>query len=137
MKKVKIRKSPALEKMKKFQAEKVWRKDTMKIAIRILHILEEKGMTQRDLADHLGKSPQWVNKICKGQQNLTIGTINELQEALGVTLMEISKRKGGTIPVEINRTEFRYTALTQIGKAKVIQLEATFQMNEEQELQII
>jgi len=102
MKKVKIRKSPALEKMKKFQAEKVWRKDAMKIAIRILHILEEKGMTQRDLADHLGKSPQWVNKICKGQQNLTIGTINELQEALGVTLVEVSKRERGTIPVEIN-----------------------------------
>src|SRR5690625_1831919 len=102
MKKVKIRKSPDLEKMKKFQDEKIWRKDAMKIAIRILHILEEKEMTQRELADQLRKSPQWVNKISKGQQNLTIGTINELQKVLGVTLMEISKRKGGTIPVEIN-----------------------------------
>lgn len=80
---VEIKKSPALEKMKRFQTEKTWRKDAMKIAIRVLRILEEKGMTQRDLADQLGKSVQWVNEICKGQQNLTTDTINELQEALG------------------------------------------------------
>lgn len=66
-----IRKSPSLKKMKRYQEEKGWRKSSMKIAVRVLHTLEEEGMTKRDMADQLGKSIQWVNEVCKGHRELS------------------------------------------------------------------
>lgn len=79
--------------MRKMLKEKHWRTEISIIAFRILYTLEERGMTQKDLAEKMGKSPQWINKIVKGQQNLTIGTMKELEGALGISLFQIPEYK--------------------------------------------
>lgn len=119
----KFRKSPALEKMKKYLKEAHWRSETSIIAFRILYTLEERGMTQRDLAEKMGKSPQWINKIVKGQQNLTIGTMKELEGALGISLFQIPKYKEDvmTVPFDIGFQPF-YGNKKQVGESKIIAL---------------
>ncbi|MCS6796789.1 MAG: helix-turn-helix domain-containing protein, partial [Raineya sp.] len=52
-----------------------WIRLSQKIALRILHTLDQKGWTQKDLADKMNVSPQQINKICKGNENLTLETI--------------------------------------------------------------
>ena len=56
-------------------------------SLRISEILEEKGMTARQLAELLGKSPQNVNAIIHGK-----GGLNALQgvaDALGVPMASL------------------------------------------------
>lgn len=114
MSEMKVRKSPALEKMKNHLRDKHWKKESMIIAMRILYTLDEKGLTQKNLAEKLGKSPQWVNKICKGQQNLTIGTIKELEEALDISLFEIPPLKEEKLTLKPNKTKLTYSTSKSI-----------------------
>ena len=47
--------------------------------------------SQKDLADMMGVSPQQVNKMVRGSENLTLETISKVEKALGIQLMEISE----------------------------------------------
>jgi transcriptional regulator with XRE-family HTH domain len=64
-----------------------------KIALRVLHILRDKGMTQSELAERMGVSRQHVTKIVKGQENITLETIDKLELALDTTLITITSAK--------------------------------------------
>ncbi len=59
------------------------------VALRILDILDERGLSQQDLANKLQVSRQQVNKILKGQENLTFETIDKLEKALSVELVKV------------------------------------------------
>src|SRR5688572_13774992 len=69
------------------------RQKARKIALRVLHILKEKGMTQSELAERMGVSRQHVTKIVKGQENITLETIDKLEQALNVPLIIIDSPK--------------------------------------------
>ncbi len=62
---------------------------SMSVALRILDILDERGMSQQDLADKLRVTRQQVSKILKGQENLTFETIDKLEKALGIELVHV------------------------------------------------
>ena len=80
-----------LEETGKKLANKGARKNARKVALRVLQILRQKGITQTELAGHMGVSRQQVSKIVKGQENFTFETIDKLERALGVTLMQITE----------------------------------------------
>jgi transcriptional regulator with XRE-family HTH domain len=67
----------------------VWIKKSQLIALKVLRTLRELGMTQKELAERMGISPQQVNKLVKGKENLTLETIARVGEALGVDLFEV------------------------------------------------
>ncbi len=67
-----------------------WLKLSQAIALRILRTLRAKNISQKELAEKIGVSPQQVNKIVKGKENLTLETISKIQTALGVSLMNAS-----------------------------------------------
>lgn len=69
------------------------RQKARKIALRVLHVLKEKGMTQSELAERMGVSRQHVTKIVKGQENITLETIDKLEQALNVPLIIIDSPK--------------------------------------------
>ena len=48
---------------------------SFKIVDRIYDILQEKGMSQKDLAEKLGKSEAEISKWMRGTHNFTISTI--------------------------------------------------------------
>lgn len=72
-------------------ANKDWLRKSAKIAVKILRVLREKSMTQVNLAETMGVSPQQINKILKGRENLTLETIGKLEDALGIELVTIIK----------------------------------------------
>lgn len=72
-----------------------WVTDAIIIAHKIMDALDDQGLTQRDLAERLGITPQAVNKIVKGRQNLTLGTIRKIERALDIQL--VSLRSGNIL----------------------------------------
>jgi len=72
------------------EANEEWLSQSFDIAVRVLDTLREKKMTQKDLAEKLNVSPQFINKIVKGQENLSLETIAKLSRALGIKLIQIT-----------------------------------------------
>ena len=66
-----------------------WLDKSAKIALKILRTIRANGISQIDLAEKLGVSPQQVSKILKGQENLTLETIDKLEKALNISLIEM------------------------------------------------
>lgn len=74
-----------------------WRKDNRdwlrksgKIALAILDAIDDKrDMTQKKLADMIGVSQQYISKVVKGQENLSLQTICKLEKALDITLISV------------------------------------------------
>ena len=69
--------------------------------------MRRNGLTQRELADKLDKQVSYVNKVLKGQAMLTLNTIVELEEKLGLPLLNPPRRRGlqsEGIPMEISKT---------------------------------
>ena len=59
------------------------------VSDRLAAILQHKGMTQRDLANGLGKSEAEVSKWLGGTQNFTLRTIATIQSFLGENLITV------------------------------------------------
>lgn len=66
-----------------------WLKKSEEIAAKVLHELRKKGMTQKELAEQINVSAQYVSKLVKGHENLSLETIAKLEEALDVTLITV------------------------------------------------
>lgn len=79
-----------LEKAKKREVNKEWLAKSAKIAIKIVRELRAKKLTQKWLADELEVSPQYINKIVKGQENLSLETICKLENAIGIKLITVT-----------------------------------------------
>ncbi len=65
-----------------------WLKKSAAIAIRVLDALKEQNISQRELAERMNISPQQISKIVKGQENLTLETISNLEVALGIRIID-------------------------------------------------
>ena len=67
-----------------------WLRKSGKIAVAILDAIDATpGMNQKVLAEKMGVSQQYISKIVKGQENLSLQTVCKLESALGVTLVEV------------------------------------------------
>jgi len=85
--KLALNNSKWIEEAKKRRENRVWQKHSQKIAIKILKAIREKGIRQKQLAEMIGVSPQQINKIVKGNENLTLVTIAKLESALNIELI--------------------------------------------------
>ena len=64
-----------------------WLKWSAAIAVKVLDALKAQGLTQKDLAERMGVSPQQISKIVRGQENLTLQTIINLEIILGIHII--------------------------------------------------
>jgi putative transcriptional regulator len=61
-----------------------------KISInRIRVILSEKEMTQKQLAEMVGRTPHTISMICRNNQQPTLGLLREIALALDVNIQEL------------------------------------------------
>lgn len=60
------------------------------IANRIYDILEEKGMSQKDFAQLMGKTETEVSRWLSGTHNLTMATICKISAALGKNIVKVA-----------------------------------------------
>lgn len=95
-----------LEQATERQQNKSWQKRSFQIAVLILKELRiqksKNGMTQKKFAERMGVSPQYVNKLLKGKENLTLETITKIEEVLNISLIEVTKSSSLTT-VENNK----------------------------------
>lgn len=76
-----------------FRIKNRWLRYSSMIAIRVKSALDEKNMTQADLAVSIGVTPQHIHKVIKGQENLTLESIYKLSQGLGVELITFPQFK--------------------------------------------
>ena len=79
------------EKMAWRKENKEWLRKSAKIALKVLGVMREKQITQKDLADLLQVAPQRVHTILKGEENFTLDTIVKLEKALQIEIIEVVK----------------------------------------------
>ncbi|MDF1576662.1 MAG: helix-turn-helix transcriptional regulator [Bacteroidales bacterium] len=82
-----------LEEAKARKTNANWTKRSFEISLRILREIRAQkvtnGMTQKKLAAMMGVTPQYINKVVKGKENLTLETISKIEQVLGITLIEV------------------------------------------------
>ncbi len=64
---------------------------SFEIVDRIHQILESKGMSQKDLADLLGKKESEISRWMRGTHNFTISTIMKIEHVLGCKILHVQK----------------------------------------------
>ena len=69
---------------------KSWLRYSQKIAMMMLDKMEELGLTQKALAERMGCSQQYISRVLKGTENLSIETISKIENALLLEILEPS-----------------------------------------------
>ncbi|MBO7445024.1 MAG: helix-turn-helix transcriptional regulator [Bacteroidales bacterium] len=70
------------------KANSDWLCYSRKIAIVVAMSLEELNMSQKQLAQLIGCSPQYVSRLLKGEENLTLETLCKLERVLKVPILQ-------------------------------------------------
>lgn len=132
-------KTDTLEKNSERIKNRAMLRESQKIAIKVLKKLEETGWSQKDLANAMNVSPQQVNKIVKGQENLTLETQIRLQNILGIPVLasfyeEKADRAGEFILIVEKSLQQFETVVGQVSDnyqaAKIIKMECNYFSNE-------
>ena len=69
------------------QKNKPWLRYSQQIAIKMLEKMNELNLTQQSLAERMNCSQQYVSKVLRGQENLSIETICKIEDALDLELL--------------------------------------------------
>ena len=99
------------------KANKNWLKKSTAIAIKVHSAIKQQNISQVKLADKMGVSAQYISKILKGSENLSLDTISKLETQLGIQLIEVceySYSNNYTIP-EIFQSEVAWTQKNMVG----------------------
>lgn len=65
-----------------------WIRHSQEIALAMLNKMDELKMSQTALAKQLGCSQQYVSKLLKGGENLSLETISKIEKALSITIIQ-------------------------------------------------
>ena len=66
-----------------------WLPYSRKIAIKVAIATKRKNLSRVDLATRMGRSPQYVSRLLKGEENLSLETICKLENALQEPILQI------------------------------------------------
>lgn len=69
-------------------ANKSWLRYSQQIAMMMLDRMEELELTQKSLAEKMGCSQQYISRVLKGRENLSIETISKIESALELEILE-------------------------------------------------
>ena len=64
-----------------------WLRHSQRIAAKVLLQMKKMGLTQKALAEHMNCSQQYVSKILKGKENLSLDILTKLENALGINII--------------------------------------------------
>ncbi len=76
-----------------YKANKEWLDKSALIAVKILSALRNQSLSQRDLADKINVSPQYISKVLKGGENLSLATICKIEKSLSIALIAVPSKK--------------------------------------------
>ncbi|MEG1616155.1 MAG: helix-turn-helix transcriptional regulator [Bacteroidales bacterium] len=64
-----------------------WLRYSQMIAIRMHDRMDELGLTQKKLAEMMDCSQQYISKILKGKENLSLETLSKIESVLGIKII--------------------------------------------------
>ena len=64
-----------------------WLRHSQKIAVKVLLQMKQEGLTQKALAERMNCTQQYVSKILKGKENMSLETLTKLEDALCLRLI--------------------------------------------------
>lgn len=67
---------------------KKWLRYSQNIAMMMIDKMEELHLTQKHLAEIMGCSQQYVSKILKGRENLSLETLEKIENALKLGILQ-------------------------------------------------
>ena len=67
---------------------KEWLRYSQHIAMMMLDRMEELGITQKVVAEKMGCSQQYISRVLKGTENLSIETIFKIENSLDLRIFE-------------------------------------------------
>lgn len=65
-----------------------WLPYSRKIAIKTAMAMKRQNITRSEVATRMGCSPQYVSRLLKGEENLSLETICKLENALNVPILQ-------------------------------------------------
>lgn len=137
-----------IKKAKYRQENKAWLDISFAIAVKIMSQLEENKKTkefpksQKELAEAFGSSPQYINKLLKGTENLQLETITRIERILNIHLIQVPQFETTFIldtdniitfskPEKILRSEISITSYQEVLDAVITydyELESTLKI---------
>ena len=66
------------------ETNKSWLRHSQNIAMLMLDRMEELGMSQKQLAEKMNCSPQYISKVLRGRENLSLETLTKIENALEI-----------------------------------------------------
>ena len=67
-----------------------WRDKAFHIALILLDYKEAQNLSQVQLAEKIGVSKQYINRVLQGKENLTLESISKIENALGISIMNFT-----------------------------------------------
>lgn len=71
-------------------ANKSWLRYSQHIAMMMLDKMEELKMNQKQLSKLMGCSQQYVSKVLKGQENLSLETLSKIERCLKIQILSLN-----------------------------------------------
>lgn len=65
-----------------------WLKHSQAVAMKLLDKMEEMKWTQQQVAEKLGCSQQYVSRMVKGRENLTLEMLSKIEDYLDIPIFE-------------------------------------------------
>ena len=73
------------------QEEKPWLSHSQMIANAMSARMKELGMTQKMLAEKMNCTQQYISKILKGRENLSLEAINKIENTLDIHFLQMNE----------------------------------------------
>jgi transcriptional regulator with XRE-family HTH domain len=93
------------EKVKERVENKAWKDKAFDIALKLIRYARENKITQVRLAEMMNVTPQYINKVFQGKENLTLESICKFETILKITLIEVSISRIEKYDVRISNIE--------------------------------
>lgn len=119
-----------IERAKYRKENKAWLDISFAIAVKVMSALKSNKTanvfpkTQKELAEAMACSPQYVNKLLKGTENLQLETITKIEQILNINLIKVLEFQT-TIQVQVEQ----YTQYNKPDES--IKVESNFSNYEE------
>lgn len=66
---------------------KTWLRYSQMVAMKMLEKMDELGLTQKMLADKMSCSQQYISKVLKGRENLSLETLFKIEAVLKLKIV--------------------------------------------------
>lgn len=119
-----------------WEREDLYLEKSTRIALSVLAILRERNMTKQELADRMGVSAQFVSKIVRGNENLTLETITKIEKALDCSLIHINNNvhfisvaESNGEPIDFSKIVFSNNPTKVYRQSSIASYQADYSIN--------